>query len=506
MESITSSHGTSQGMKHALGRKYIFIITGPVLCMLMLILPSPAGMTPEATKVAAVALMMVVWWITEAVPIAVTALLPLIMLPLVGFSSIAEAAGGYSSHLIFLFLGGFVIALALERWNVHKRIAWAILAALGTSSRRILLGFMLATGFVSMWISNTATTMMMLPIASAVISQFPNLIHKEYSQSEVSETSLSHKRIGTAIMLGIAYAASIGGMGTIIGTPPNLVLAGALKELLQYELNFINWMMIGVPLAVVFIFLVWILFVKIFKLSSKDIPGADVVIAQKRKELGPISANETMVLIVFIITALSWITRKWLIQPLLPKVNDSVIALIGAVLLFVIPVSKDTRNEQGLFIMDWASAVKLPWGIVLLFGGGFSLAKAFTKSELSLWIGEQLTGLAGAPIIIVVASIVLLVTFLTEITSNTASATLLMPIMAAFASTLNFSPVVIMATAAIAASCAFMFPVATPPNAIVFSTGKITIRDMACVGIILNIVSVILVTATAMTLIPLFLQ
>ena len=503
MENINPSQGTSKGMKHTLGKKYVFIIAGPVLCMLMLILPSPEGMTPEAVKVAAVALMMIVWWITEAVPMAVTALLPLIMLPVVGFGSIASAAGGYSHHLIFLFLGGFILALALERHNVHKRIAWAILSALGTSSRRMLLGFMFSTGLISMWISNTATTMMMLPIASAVLSQIPNLIRKHYSESEVKAI---HKNLGVAIMLGIAYSASIGGIGTLIGTPPNLVLAGALKELLQYELSFLNWMLAGVPFAVIFTFVVWLVLVKMFKLTSKDIPGANTIIAQKRKELGVMHPNEKRVLFVFVVTALAWITRRWVIAPILPKVNDSVIALFSAAILFVIPVSKDMRKEMGLFLMDWTSAVKLPWGIVLLFGGGFSLAKAFTQSELSLWIGQQLQKLEGAPFIVVIVALALLVTFLTEVTSNTASATLLMPIMAALASALGFNPIVIMAIAAIATSCAFMFPVATPPNAIVFSTGKISIREMMRVGLILNIKSVILLTIAAMTIIPWFLK
>ena len=480
-------------------RKSIFIALGPLLCILMLILPPPGGMSEGAVKVAAAALMMIVWWTTEAVPMALTALLPLIMFPLLGFSSIAASAAGYANHLIFLYIGGFIIALTLERWNIHKRIAYAVLEALGTNPRRILLGFMCATGLVSMWISNTATTVMMLPVASAVIGRMGDILRRHYPEFEARSI---HKRMATAVMLGVAYSASIGGIGTIIGTPPNLVLAGALKEIFQYEISFVAWMGVGVPLAVLFIFIVWLLFINIYRLPPQNIPEAESIIRKAKTELGSMDSNEKKVLTVFILTAAAWISRKWLITPLLPKVNDSVISLIGAALLFIIPVSREKRGEAGPFIMNWETAVKLPWGIVLLFGGGFSLAAAFTKSELSLWIGEQLSGLAGLPLAAVIASIVLLVTFLTEITSNTASTTLLMPIMGALASVLNADPVVIMGVAAIAASCAFMLPVATPPNAIVFSSGSITIPQMVRTGIILNLISVILVTLLGLTLIP----
>lgn len=496
------NRGSFVSTEASITRKYVGIFLGPALFLLMWLLPSPAGMTPGAVKVAAVTLWMIVWWISEAVPIAVTALLPLALFPLTGFSSTAAAATGYSNHLIFLFLGGFFIALTLQKWNVHKRIAWAILVTLGTSSKRILLGFMVSTGFISMWISNTATTMMMLPIAIAVISQIPNLLQGKVGDAEAQTTA---NNLGKAIMLGTAYSASMGGIGTIIGTPPNTVLAGALLKLYDIELGFAEWMIVGVPVAIVGVFLGWLFLQSKFKLTNINIQGAKDIIREKQKELGPMSRSEKTVLTIFLLTAFFWITRKWLVAPYLPKVNDSAIAMISAILMFVIPTEKKDRATQGNFLLDWASAIKLPWGIVLLFGGGFSLASAFSKSELSNWIGGGLEGLAGAPIILVLATVVLLVTFLTEITSNTASTTLLMPVMGALAVAIGAEPLLIMGVTAIAASCAFMFPVATPPNALVFSSGYLTIGDMAKTGIVMNIGSVIIVTLVGMTLIPLIL-
>lgn len=486
----------------SIARKYIGIILGPALFFLMMAIPAPAGMTPEGVKVAAVALWMIAWWVSEAVPIAVTALVPLALFPLTGFSSTAEAAKGYSNHLIFLFLGGFIIALTLERWNVHKRIAWKILSLLGTSSRRMLLGFMLATGLVSMWISNTATTMMMLPIAIAVISQIPLLMEGKVSPDEAKSIQ---KNTGKAIMLGTAYSASLGGIGTLIGTPPNAVLAGALNKMYNIELGFAEWMIVGMPIAILGIFLAWLYLQRRFKLTNTDIPGAKEIIDQKQKELGPISRNETLVLVVFILTAFCWITRKWLIAPIFPKFNDSAIAITSAIIMFILPVQKKDRAEKGFFLLNWESTTRLPWGIVLLFGGGFSLAGAFSSSKLSNWIGGGLEGLANYPTIVIIAAIVLLVTFLTEITSNTASTTLLMPIMGALAIAIGQPQLLIMGAAAIAASCAFMFPVATPPNAIVFSSGYLSIKDMARTGFIMNIGSVIFVTLLGMLLFPMLL-
>lgn len=478
-------------------RQRIGLFLGPLAFIALLLLPSPPGMSPEAVRVAATTLWVAIWWITEAIPIPATSLLPLVLLPITGALPIGDIAPEYANPLIFVFLGGFMIALAIERWGLHRRIALRVISLVGSSPARVVLGFMIATGFLSMWISNTATAMMMMPIGMAVVTQMAELMGK----GEVNEEDLRLGRFkfGTALMLGIAYAASIGGIATLIGTPPNLVLAGAAQELLGIEITFARWMIVGLPLAVVGLLGTWFYLSRVaYKLGTKDVPGATKVVHENLRALGPMSGAERAVLAIFAVVAFAWITQAWLIKPFLPMVNDSVIAIAGAIALFIVPM----RSERA-FLLDWDTAKKLPWGIVLLFGGGLAIASAFKATGLADWLGNALTGLGGFPPLIVMLAVVAMVIFLTEITSNTASATMLMPIMAALGVGLGVNPLLLMVPAAIAASCAFMLPVATPPNAIVFGSGFVTIPQMSRAGLWLNIGGIILVTAVGYFLVPL---
>lgn len=475
------------------------LFAGPVLALLLLLFPPPAGLDPVGWQTAAVAVLMAIWWMTEAIPIPVTALLPLALFPLLGVLPMTGAAAPYSNPLIFLFFGGFVLALAMERWNLHKRIALAIMAAVGTGPTHIVLGFMLATAFLSMWISNTATAAMMFPIGVAVAGLL------RPSQPEGS-TDPAPFNFGIALMLAIAYGASIGGIATIIGTPPNAVFAAAASEILGKPIGFLQWMGVGVPLVLVFLPLAWFLLVYVlFPLGDSDssrlkADEASAILAEERVALGAMGRGERRVAAVFAATALAWVFREpKVIGPVrvpgledaLPGLTDAGIAILAALVLFVLP----TRLGRGEFVMDWPTARKLPWGVLLLFGGGLSLARAMETSGLAAWIGEGVLGLAQVPPLLILLAVATLFIFLTELTSNTATATMAMPIMAGVAGGLGFDPTTLMATAAIATSMAFMLPVATPPNAIVFASDDLTIPIMARAGLWMNMISVVLVTA-----------
>ncbi|MDH3222172.1 MAG: DASS family sodium-coupled anion symporter [Gemmatimonadota bacterium] len=472
------------------------LILGPALFLAMLALPAPPGLGPEGWKTAAVAVLMATWWTTDAIPIPATALLPLPLFPMLGVLGASDAAAPYANDLIFLFMGGFLIAVALERWGLHKRIALSIVHAVGTSPGRLVLGFMVATAFLSMWISNTATTAMMLPVALAVAEMLKPAGHRgEY-------------RFGISLMLGIAYAASIGGVATLIGTPPNAVLAGAADELLGLQIGFVEWMIVGVPITIVFLPLAWFLLTR-FLYRSEDLAGnAASVIAEEKSRLGPMSVGERRVGIVFVLTGLAWLLRSEKviglvtipgIQTFMPAVSDSTIAMLASVILFVLPADW----KRGEFVLDWSTAQKIPWGVLVLFGGGLSLARAMDQSGLAAWIGSGVAGLSEVPPIVIIAAVGALFVFLTEITSNTATSTMAMPIMAGAAVGLGMAPLALMATAALAASMAFMLPVATPPNAIVFGSGYMTIPQMVRAGLWMNLVAVVLIIAAAAWLLPL---
>lgn len=470
-------------------RKYLFQALGPLAFIIIQMLNKPENMTPEAFQVLAVTAWIAIWWVTEAVNIAVTALLVIVLFPLTGALDISSTTAAFGHKYIFLYIGGFMLAIAIEKWNLHRRIALNIISILGTNVANIILGFMVATAFLSMWISNTATSVMMLPIGMAIVSQFK-------SGSENSDKL--NKDFGKALMLSIAYSASIGGIGTLIGTPPNLVFAGIVSETYQIEISFLKWFMFGAPISVILLFLCWKYMTKYaFNFKGASFPGGKEEINRLKNELGPISKEEKYVLIVFVLTTFCWITRSFLLQKLNANIDDTIIAMAAGISLFVIPSSNSKKP-----IITWKEAVKMPWGIIMLFGGGMALAQAFQSTGLALWIGSQLTLIEGMSLILVILILIASVNFLTEMTSNLATTAMLLPILAPLALAMDLHPYMLMVSATLAASCAFMLPVATPPNAVVFGSGYLHIPDMIRTGIWMNILSIIIITLTTYFLLP----
>ncbi|MEC8653157.1 MAG: DASS family sodium-coupled anion symporter [Planctomycetota bacterium] len=489
-------HAPRQAERIALRRGGL--LSGAVLFTACLLSPPPDGLNDAAWRTAAVVLLMAVWWTTEAIPIAATAMIPLVLFPTLGVIDMPSASARYANDIVFLSMGGFLIAVAMERAGLHRRIALAIVALVGTRPRQLVLGFMLASAFLSMWISNTATTAMMYPIGLAIASLFR-------PQGRAGPFEL-----GTCLMLGIAYAATIGGVTTLIGTPPNAVLAAVASEKLGVTIGFVDWMMVGVPVAAVFLPIGWLLLTRLLH-PPGDLRGdAAAVLAEERAKLGPMSAREVVVAVVFVLTARAWIARgdKNIggvtipgIQSFAPWVKDSTIAMAAAVALFVIPTS--LRRVE--FALDWPTANRIPWGIVVLFGGGISMAHAMSETGLAAYVGGAVSELTSLPHWLVFCAVALLFLFLTEVTSNVATATMAMPIVAGAASGLGIAPLQLMATAALAVSMAFMLPVATPPNAIVIASGYVTVPQMARAGIWFNLISGALVTVAATALVPLLL-
>jgi len=465
---------------------------GPVLFLIVCLCPPPAGMPPAAAKTAAVAVLMAIWWITEAIPIPATSLLPIVLYPVLGIMDAKAVTRPYANHLIYLFMGGFFIAVTMERWNLHKRIAINTLRIFGASSVYMVLGFMTATAFLSMWISNTATTMMMVPIGLAITRQA-----REYYQGPPDQF-----KFDTCLMLSIAYAASIGGVGTLIGTPPNGVLVSQIDRLFNVEISFAQWMQVGLPLVVIMVLLAWLLMTKvIFRLEDVLLPEGKSFITAELAKLGKIKKEELMIIGVGVFVSLCWISRSFLFQHLgLEQVSDATIAVFGALLLFILP----SDFEKGRFLLDWKTAVKIPWDVILLFGGGLALAAGLKASGLALWIANHLTLMAAAHLLVFISSTVLVTIFLTEVTSNTATSALLIPVMAGTAVAMKIHPFGPAVAACIAASYAFMLPVATPPNAVAFGSGRVTIAEMVKAGIWLNIIGTILITAAVMVVMPYF--
>ncbi|MBT3305183.1 MAG: DASS family sodium-coupled anion symporter [Alphaproteobacteria bacterium] len=455
----------------------VTVLAGTILGVGVIMSPVPEGVSPEAWKVLGVTLWMAFWWLTEALPIPVTALMPLIAFPVLGLFDFKASAAPYAHPLIFLFMGGFIIAKAIETWNLHRRIALRVVRAFGTRPDYLIAGFMLATATLSMWVSNTATTVMMLPIAISIISV---LNEKEDPQTAANTA--------TALLLAIAYSASIGGVGTLVGSPPNALLAAFVQDQFGIEMGFARWMSIGLPVVLVMLPLAWLLLTRVTcPVARRPIPGADEVIKTEIEALGPMTIEEKRVLAIFVLTALSWVFRP-LITAGFPGMGltDSGIALIGAFSLFIIP----TGRGNGASLMNWPRAVTLPWGVLLLFGGGLSLAGAISKSGLADIIGGGLVGLEGLPTIVLVAAVATLIVFLTEITSNTATTAVFLPVVATVAVSAGTAPLELIVPVALAASCAFMMPVATPPNAIVFSSDMLTVAQMAKAGFLLNLIAI----------------
>lgn len=460
--------------------KPVTVLAGAILGMGVILSPVPEGISPQAWKVFAVTLWMAFWWLSEAVPVSITALLPLIIFPVLGVFDFKTTAAPYAHPLIFLFMGGFIIAKGIEAWNLHRRIALLIVRAFGTRPDYLIAGFMMATAILSMWVSNTATTVMMLPIALSIIS----VLNEKEDPGAASNTE-------TALLLGIAYSASIGGVGTLVGSPPNALLAAYAQEQLGIEVSFAKWMSIGLPVVVIMLPLAWLLLTRITcPVARSTIPGADEVIKAEIKALGPMSIEEKRVSAIFVLTAVSWIFRP-LITGAFPEtgLTDAGIALIGAFLLFIIPSGKG----DGSSLLTWPQAATLPWGVLLLFGGGLSLAGAISESGLANIIGNGLIGLADYPVLVSIVAVTTLIVFLTEISSNIATTAIFLPIVATVAVSMGVAPLELIIAVALAASCAFMMPVATPPNAIVFASEKLTVAQMAKAGFLLNLIAIIVI-------------
>ena len=524
-------HETSPGMRdqpltggeHT--KRIIGLVAGPLLAIgLYLLMPGDLAVWPRL--VAATAVLMGVWWMTEALPIPATALLPLVVFPL-GVPA-AESDGGvtfdsigasYGNNIIFLFMGGFMLALAMQRWNLHRRIALGVLKLMGAKTVNLVLGFMIATGFISMWVSNTATAVMMLPIgvsilvlvqrygtedalaADAVPAAEQSAPGEAPTQAEIR--SLTKSNFGTALMLGIAYAASIGSLGTIIGTPPNTLLAGHMAAEHGIEIGFGQWMLVGVPIAVVLLLACWLLLTRVlFRPEIDEVPGGRDLIAAELARLGRMSAPEAKVLVIFVLAALAWITVPLLSEYVLgldsPLLSDAAIAMVVGLVLFLLPAGGGAG--RGVRLLDWEAAKELPWGVLLLFGGGLALSGQFSKSGLSTWLGEQVRSLGEIPVWVLVVIAAIGILLLTEMTSNTATAATFLPVASGVALGTGVEPLMLAAPVALAATCAFMLPVATPPNAIAYGSGYVTIGQMVKGGVWLNIIAAVLISVASMTL------
>lgn len=470
-------------------QKRLGLVIGPLLFLIILFLTPFEGLSEQGHAVLATTIWIAVWWVTEAIPIAATALLPIVLFPLTGGMNLASTTASFGHKYVFLYLGGFLIAIGIEKWNLHRRIALTIIAFIGSDIRKIILGFMIATAFLSMWISNTATSVMMLPIGLAIIKQL-----KDNPDTDEDENLI----FGKALMLGIAYSASIGGIATLIGTPPNLVLAGIIESTYGYEITFLEWFQFGLPVALLLLIFCWYYLTRIaYKFKQVDFPGGLKEIQRLKSNLGIISKEERRVGFVFVLAALCWISRSFILQPLFPGIDDTIIAILFGITLFIIP-SKN-KNEP---LLNWKDTLNLPWGIILLFGGGMALAKAFDESGLALWLGNLMTEFGGFPFFILLLLLVTAVNFLTEITSNLATTAMLLPVLAPLALEVGVHPFGLMVGAAVAASCAYMLPVATPPNAVVFGSGYLRIPDMVSKGIVLNLFSILVISIMVYFLLP----
>ena len=473
-----------------LNKNILGLILGPILFLVIMIFVDAEGLSFEAKCILASTAWMAIWWVTECVPISVTALLPIVLFPLTGGMDLATTTAAYGHKLVFLFVGGFLIALAIEKWHLHKRLALNIIRVTGSNKSRVILGFMLATAFLSMWISNTATSIMILPVGLAIISQLKDDPKTVENENEV---------FGKSLMIAIAYSASIGGMATLIGTPPNMVLAGVVEESYGIKLNMFDWMKFGVPLSSFLLFVCWLYLTKIaFKFKNEEFSAGKEEILRQINKLGKFSNEEIKVLIVFTLTALGWIFRGS-IETIFPMIDDTIIAIFFAVTLFIIPTKNQKTNTS---LLVWNDTVKLPWGILILFGGGMAIASAFGKSGLALWIADLLTNLNDVSLFLIILIIVTSINLLTEVTSNMATTAMLLPVLVTIALAIDVHPYFLLVAATLAASCAFMLPISTPPNAVVFGSGFLKIEDMFKKGVWMNLISIITITLVVYYTLP----
>lgn len=462
--------------------RFISRLAGPLLFLIVLLLPAPSGMSEPAKLCAATTLWMAVWWITEAVHTSVTALLPLILFPLTGVLPIKTVAPEYANEIIYLFIGGFIFGKAIERWNLHRRIALRMVHWLGSKPAQTLFGFMAATAFISMWISNTATAVMMTPVAIAAAGKTPSNFSK-------------------SLLLGVGYACSIGGIGTLVGTPTNAIFVSFVRQRMEQQVSFGQWFLVGFPVMLVMLVACWLLLLRLFPLEKNE--EADAAsgesIGRELAALGPLTTPEKRLMLVFGLVIFGWVSGSLLWYQWWPNCNDTILIIAGAVLLFLVPA----QGVRGETLMDWPTAERIHWGIIVLFGGGLALAKGFDQSGLAGWLGSLLEGLNALPHALILLAVLALVVLLSEIASNIATAAMMMPVLAALAAAIGVHPFGLLMSATLAASVGFGLPVATAPNTIVFGSGFLTVRDMARAGFLLDAVAILILLAAAYFLMPL---
>lgn len=457
------------------------LIAGVLAAMLVYwLLDTPGDLSESGRRLAAVAVLMAIWWVSEAIPLAATALVPIVCFPVLGVQGINETTSSYGHPLIFLFMGGLMLGKGIELWGAHKRMALMIISLVGTSPKRVVGSMMLCGALLSAFVSNTATVMMMLPIVASVAALTSGEPGKE------------NDRFHTCLLLSLAYGCSIGGIATLMGTPPNAFMAGFVQLELGIEITYARWLLIGLPVTLIMLPLSWVYMVFIaMPVRIERVAGGKEQIKSMRRELGPMGRAEATMVAIFVLTALLWITHAWIEQAFgLPKMHDAAIAIFGAVLMFICPSGRDDQRR----IMSWKHAQQIPWGILILFGGGLSLASAVSNTGLDAWIGQQVANIGDPGELPMLAGVCTLIVFLTEMTSNTATTSTMLPVFTAMAEGLGVAPLKLVLVATLGASCAFMMPVATPPNAIVFASGKVSIRQMAKAGLGLNLIAIVVIT------------
>jgi solute carrier family 13 (sodium-dependent dicarboxylate transporter), member 2/3/5 len=469
----------------------VALFAGPILFLIVACMPAPGGMTPSAQITAAITLWIAIWWITEPINAAATSLLPLVLFPICGVVPLKSISGEYGNEIIFLFIAGFFIGKTIEKWNLHRRIALKMVYWLGSNPARMVLGFMLATAFISMWISNTATAVMMTPVAIAV-------------GQNMGSSSQGGENFRKALLLGVGYACSIGGLATIIGTPTNAIFLSFAQAKFGETVSFWKWFMLGFPIAVCLLLICWQLLMKIFPIEHNDHQSAHSrqAIATELQALGSVTTAEWRLMGVFGLVVFSWVSGALVWYKWVPYCNDTVVAVAGALLLFVMPAKNAAKNKATAPLLDWETALKIPWGIVLLFGGGLALAKGFDISGLATWMGDQLKGLGSLPHVLILTTVLTVVVVLSEVASNIATASMMMPVLAALAMSINAHPFGLCLSATMAASFGFGLPVATAPNSIVYGSGFLTTRDMARAGFLLDALAILVLLAFVYGLMP----
>jgi sodium-dependent dicarboxylate transporter 2/3/5 len=465
------------------------MLAGPALFVLVWFF-DPFTLGPSANKVLAVAVWMITWWITEAIPMPAVALMPLVLFPLFGIAKISEAALPYANEVVFLFMGGFMIGLGIEKWNLHRRIALSIVRLTGTGGNGIILGFILSTGFISMWLSNTATTMMMYPIAASVITVV-------FAQQR---DSVGARNFALCIMLAIAYASNFGGVGTIIGTPPNVAYVSFISKRFGYDIPFFNWMLVSLPVAILLLISLYFVLIRMF--PNRLVANGEMsnLIRDELKALGPITTPEKRVLTIFVLTAFLWIFRDLINKIEIFRLDDNMIAVFGALLMFIVPAGSEREPSEK--ILSWQDTSKMAWGILLLFGGGITLAAALEKAGLIGMLGNWLAGFSGSSMLLLILVIATLSIFISEVMSNVAQVIVFAPVVTGIAAAIGADPLALGIPMTLAASCASMMPMGTPPNAIVFSSGYIKLKDMIKAGLVMNLISIVLIVASSYFILP----